>query len=157
MQASDSRRYSMIFLELSTPGTKIKVCPRPGQVVFAPLGEPIALAVLKDVFDFILGPSLPRGVPGRVRIAIFLRTMRVCGRLPARIRGTILFSFFILASSAAGFSASLDGGRNPAPADRAVGAAGRSRSLVPFQEVRWPTVEIVYDCHSMLRNSFSGP
>ena len=49
------------------------------------------LAVLKMIFNFVLGPPSPGGPRGRVRSAIFLRNSEVFRPIPARIRWGFYF------------------------------------------------------------------
>ena len=62
----------------------------------------INLEVLKHIFNFVLGPPLPRGVPGEGPDCHFQKEIVGVGPIPARILG---FLVFILALSAAGMIA----------------------------------------------------
>ena len=64
--------------------------------------EVFSLAVLKMIFNVVLGPPSPGGSRGRVRTATFLRKSEGFGPFPARIRGAIVFLIFILALSTVG-------------------------------------------------------
>ena len=58
----------------------------------------LILEVLKMIFNFVLGPPLPRGVPGEGRDYHFPKEVVGFGPIPARIRK---FLIFILALSTA--------------------------------------------------------
>ncbi len=61
----------------------------------------LILSVLKDIFDFYLGPP-PRGVPGEGPDCHFLEEIGGFGPAIARIRGLNLFLIFMLALSTVG-------------------------------------------------------
>ncbi len=48
------------------------------------------LAVLEIIFNFILGPPLPRGVPGEGPDCNCSREIVGVGPIPARIRGVLI-------------------------------------------------------------------
>ncbi len=62
------------------------------------MGPATSLSVLKMIVNFVLGPPLPRGVPGEGRDYHFPKAIVGFGPIPARIRG---FLILILALSTA--------------------------------------------------------
>ncbi len=52
---------------------------------------PVILDVLKIIFNFVLGPPLPRGVPGEGPDCYLPKAIAGFGPIPARIRWFLIF------------------------------------------------------------------
>ncbi len=57
---------------------------------------PLSLVVLKIIFNFVLGPPLPRGVPGEGPDCHFPKEIVGLGPIPARILGFLIFILALL-------------------------------------------------------------